>query len=165
MTDLTADPGHRLPCVQRSCDIVGVFLVDARGRVLLQERDEHAPVAPEQWGIVGGHVEPGEDRAAAMRRELLEETGLRLDADRLAVWYDGHATVEPKASPGLVNRWQIWVGRADVTDDDITCGEGRQIVFVDPADLGGLDLAAATAYFLPRFLASADYAALATVAG
>src|SRR4051794_8808814 len=121
------DPQHLLPCAERSCDIVGIFLVDARGWVLLQERDEHAPVAAEQWGIVGGHVEPGEERPAAMRRELLEETGLQLDETQLTLWYDGEDTPDEKASPGLRNHWQLWVGRVDLTDADITVGEGRQI--------------------------------------
>ena len=44
------DPDHRLPCAQRSCDVVGVFLVDARGRVLLQERDEHAILEQRRLG-------------------------------------------------------------------------------------------------------------------
>ena len=158
------DPEHRLPCAERSCDIVGVFLVDARGWVLLQERDERAPVAPDQWGIVGGHVDPGEERAPAMRRELLEETGLALDETTLRLWYDGEDGPDEKVSPDLRNHWQVWVGRVDLTDDDITVGEGRQIVFVDPAHLDGMDLAAATAHFLPRFLASDTYRALASPA-
>ncbi|MDX6323675.1 MAG: 8-oxo-dGTP diphosphatase [Nocardioidaceae bacterium] len=151
------DPEHLLPCAERSCDVVGVFLVDARGCVLLQERDEHAPVAAEQWGIVGGHVEPGEERVAAMRRELTEETGLALDEPTLRLWYDGEDGPDVKVSPDLRNHWQIWVGRTDVTDDDIVVGEGRRIVFVDPSALDRLDLAASTAYFLPRFLASETY--------
>ena len=151
------DPEHRLPCAERSCDIVGVFLVDGRGWVLLQERDEHAPVAADQWGIVGGHVDPGEERADAMRRELLEETGLILDEAALRLWYDGEDGPDEKVSPDLRNHWQIWVGRVDLTDADIVVGEGRQIVFVDPATLDGLDLALAPAYFLPRFLASETY--------
>lgn len=154
------DPHHLLPCAERSCDVAGVFLVDRRGWVLLQERDEHAPVAANQWGIVGGHVEPGEEWPVAMRRELLEETGLRLDDGVLRVWYDGHHTPETKARPGLRNHWQIWVGHADLTDDDIVLGEGRQIVFVDPVRVGALDLAVTTAYFLPRFLASEAYRSL-----
>ena len=56
--------------------IAVVFLVDARGHVLLQHRDEHAPRAANQWGMVGGHVEPGEDFDTAVHRELLEETGI-----------------------------------------------------------------------------------------
>lgn len=38
-------------------ELAAVLLVDRRGWVLLQERDEHAPVAANQWGLVGGHVE------------------------------------------------------------------------------------------------------------
>lgn len=138
------DPDHLLPCRERSCDVVGIFVVDAHGRVLLQERDEHAPVAAEQWGIVGGHVEPGEEWPAAMRRELLEETGIDVAPGQLSIWYDG-------------DHWQIWAGRLDLRDEDIVCGEGRQIVFVDPTALEGLDLAESTAHFLPRFLGSDLY--------
>ena len=151
------DPDHTLPCAERSCDVVGVFLVDARGWVLLQERDEHAPVAAEQWGIVGGHVDPGEARPVAMRRELREETGLTLPEDALIVWYDGDHAPEQKSRDGLRNHWQVWVGRVDLTDDDIVVGEGRQIVFVDPSDTDRLELAESTAYFLPHFVASDAY--------
>jgi 8-oxo-dGTP pyrophosphatase MutT (NUDIX family) len=158
---VTDDPDHLLPCAQRSCDVVGALLVDSRGWVLLQERDEHAPVAANQWGLVGGHVDPGEERSAAMRRELLEETGLDLDDGVLQLWYDGNETPEVKVSPELRNHWQLWVGRVDLTDADIVCGEGRQIVFVDPARLDELDLAQAPAYYLPKFLASATYRELA----
>ena len=38
-----------------------VLLVDRRGWLLLQERDEHPVIDPEKWGFVGGHVEDGED--------------------------------------------------------------------------------------------------------
>ena len=51
----------------------------------------------------------------------------------------------------------MYAGRVDLTDDDIVLGEGRAIVFVDPADLGTLDLAESCAHFLPQFLASDLY--------
>jgi 8-oxo-dGTP diphosphatase len=155
--EVESDPDHRLPCAERSCDVAGVFLVDPRGWVLLQERDEHAPVAPDQWGVVGGHVEPGEEWPAAMHREIAEETGLDLDVSGLTLWYDGRHTPTRKKRPQLRDHWMIWAGRVDLTDGDIVVGEGRRIVFVDPATLDTLDLAESTAYFLPLFLASEQY--------
>ena len=52
----------------------GVLLVDRRGWILLQERDEHPVIDPDCWGLVGGHVDPGEEFEAAAYRELTEET-------------------------------------------------------------------------------------------
>lgn len=149
-------------CAERNCLLASVILVDARGWILLQERDEHAPVAADQWGLVGGHVEPGEDWEDAMRRELDEETGLKVDG--LDLWFDEVVQHSPKISTHLADHWKIWVARVDLTDADIVLGEGRQIVFVDPASLGSLDLAPATSHLLPMFLGSEAYARLTTPA-
>ncbi len=138
--------------------IVGVFLVDPRGWLLLQERDEHAPIAPNQWGIVGGHVDEGEEWLHARDREVLEETGLKLPTGTLQLWYDGVVSHQELRTS---HEWKVWVGRTEVTDSDIICGEGRQIVFVDPAATAALDLAESLAYFLPRLLASGVYTSLA----
>ncbi len=135
--------------------LAATVLVDARGWILLQERDEHAPRSPSQWGLVGGHVEPEEDFEAAVHRELAEETGLRCAG--LTLWFDGQIHRSGRTTP---DHYQVWVARTEATDDDVVVGEGRQIVFVDPARLAELDLGDSAAYLLPRILASPTYGAM-----
>ena len=54
---------------------VAVAVIRHRGRCFLQRRDPGARVAPGLWEFPGGKLEPGEAPAAALVRELLEETG------------------------------------------------------------------------------------------
>jgi 8-oxo-dGTP pyrophosphatase MutT (NUDIX family) len=133
--------------------IAVAFLVDTRGHVLLQHRDEHAPRAANKWGMVGGHVEDGEDYDSAMRREILEETGIEMAAEDLALWL----ATGFDYSDGLHSDYRVYAGRVDLTDDDIVLGEGRAIVFVDPDETPALDKAESCAYFLPLFLSSDLY--------
>src|SRR4051794_8001097 len=130
-----------------------VLLVDPRGWVLLQERDAGAPRAANQWGMVGGHVEDGEDFEPAAYRELAEETGVSLPPGSLRLWRDAEYTYPD----GHQGRYHLYAAGVDLTDADIVLGEGRQIVFVDPAAVTGLDLAASSRHFVPDFLASDLY--------
>lgn len=133
-----------------------VLLVDDRGWVLLQERDEYAPRAANQWGMVGGHVEDGEEFGTAVYREVAEETGLVLPDGALTLWREAEFTYPD----GHHGHYQIFAARVDVTDEDIVVGEGRQIVFVDPDRVSGLDLAGSSRHFVPDFLTSELYATL-----
>jgi 8-oxo-dGTP diphosphatase len=145
------------PCAEQNCRIASAILVDRRGWLLLQERDEHALVSPDQWGLVGGHLEPGESWEDALHRELAEETGL---AERgFELWFDEIVQHSPKVSTHLADRWLIYVKRTDATDADIKLGEGRRIVFVDPDRIrsGELDLAVSARHVLPLFLDSSTY--------
>ena len=135
-----------------------VLLVDPRGWVLLQERDEHAPIAPDKWSMVGGHVEDGEEFEPAAYRELEEETGIRLEPGDLRLWRDDVNQWVPGQE---TRRYTVWIGGTRLTDADIVVGEGRQIVFVHPDDIAELALSHSSAHYLPQFLASPEYAALA----
>ncbi|MDD1650596.1 MAG: NUDIX hydrolase [Methylococcaceae bacterium] len=55
---------------------VGGVVLDAEGRVLLVRR-KHPPQAG-LWHIPGGRLEAGETLAECCRREVLEETGIRV---------------------------------------------------------------------------------------
>jgi 8-oxo-dGTP diphosphatase len=131
-----------------------VVLVDARGWLLLQERDSRPVIDPDKWGLVGGHVEDGEEYEDAAYRELEEETGLRLPRGALRLWQELPVFHE---AYGTVDTAQVWVARVDLTDADVVVGEGRQIVFVEPEVARLLDLTASAVAAVPQFLDSDDY--------
>jgi 8-oxo-dGTP diphosphatase len=58
---------HSVPCV-------GGLTYDPDGRLLLIQRANEPGSG--LWSLPGGRVEPGEDDAAALVREMAEETGL-----------------------------------------------------------------------------------------
>ncbi|MFB9206013.1 NUDIX hydrolase [Nonomuraea spiralis] len=61
---------------------VGAIIFDASDRLLLVQRGH--PPGMGLWSLPGGRLEPGESDAAGLRREILEETGLRVEVGRLA---------------------------------------------------------------------------------
>ncbi|MDZ5620520.1 NUDIX domain-containing protein [Nocardioides bizhenqiangii] len=133
-----------------------IALVDPRGWVLLQERDEHPVIDPEKWGFPGGGVEPGESWEDAAYRELEEETGIALSGglelfDEFSVRHAHRDTDDT---------FCLFTAPTELGNADVDCKEGRQIVFVDPERARGLDLTVAAAKALPRFLASERYRSL-----
>ncbi|MFE6509860.1 NUDIX domain-containing protein [Nocardioides sp. NPDC057767] len=138
-------------------EFAAVILVDRRGWVLLQERDEHPTIAPEKWSFCGGHLEPGEDPLAGAVRELEEETEVRVAPEALEP-----VAVQELRHPetGTDDKIHLYAAGVDLTDADIVCHEGRQIVFVDPAKAPDLDLSDSARIGLTPFLGSPQHAAL-----
>lgn len=60
---------------------MGVVIKDAAGRLLVIKRG-HDPGAG-LWSLPGGRIEPGETDQQAVAREVMEETGLRVECRRL----------------------------------------------------------------------------------
>jgi 8-oxo-dGTP pyrophosphatase MutT (NUDIX family) len=134
-----------------------VILVDSAGRILLQERDEHARIDPDRWGLSGGHLVPGEDPEGGAYREVEEETGVRLATGTLEL-FETFDVFHP--TYGSIDAVHVYAGRVNLTDEDIDCREGRQIVFVDPARARHLDLTMTGVLAVPAFLDSAAYSAM-----
>jgi 8-oxo-dGTP diphosphatase len=63
--------------------VVAVALVDAQGRVLVQQRPAGKAMAG-LWEFPGGKIEPGETPEAALIRELREELGIETQEACLA---------------------------------------------------------------------------------
>lgn len=129
--------------------------MDRRGWLLLQERDEHARIDPERWGLVGGHVDPGEDFETAAYRELAEETEVVVPPGGLSFFAE--FDVDHTEAYGTFDRMAQYAAATDLTDADIVCHEGRRIVFVDPGDVPRLRLTRGAEKILPAFLRSDLY--------
>jgi len=136
----------------------GVLLVNAAGDLLLQERDEHAPIDPDRWGLPGGHLDPGEDPEAGAYREVEEETGVRLELGSLER-FDTFDVFHPLY--GSVDRVHVYAARVELTDEDVECREGRRIVFVEPDRARNLPLTMTGVVAVPAFLDSDAYRLLA----
>lgn len=62
---------------------VGALIVDAQGRLFLTKRGSQAQNERGLWEFPGGSVEFGETLAAALRREIYEEFGIRIAVGEL----------------------------------------------------------------------------------
>lgn len=114
-----------IPCV-------GAVIRDDAGRLLLVKRG-HEP-GKGLWSIPGGRVEAGESDAAALVREVREETGLVVAPGRLIGSVRG-----PAASDGSV--FDIRDYAAAVTGGTLVPGDDADdAVWAGPAELDTLPL-------------------------
>jgi ADP-ribose pyrophosphatase YjhB (NUDIX family) len=96
---------------------VTAVVLDADDRVLLVRRADDG-----QWTLVAGMLEPGEQPAVGIVREILEETGVEAEIERLV----SIEAMEPSAYPNgdrvqyldLAFRCRPLRGEARVNDDE-----------------------------------------------
>ncbi|MFF3330583.1 NUDIX domain-containing protein [Streptomyces sp. NPDC002888] len=104
------------------------LLVNRRGQYLLHLRDAHKPICdPGTWSLPGGAREGTETPAEAVARELLEETGLRIEGLVPYTVFKNDITV-------FLGRWDGDPSRLPVT-------EGIMFAFFDAATTAQLTMA------------------------
>jgi 8-oxo-dGTP pyrophosphatase MutT (NUDIX family) len=135
-----------------------VLLVDRQGRILMQQRDSKARTSANQWSFPGGSIEPGETPVEAARRELWEETGLRVG--ELAPY--GVFTRPAVGNPAAEVEIHAFSAATDAVQDDVVLGEGQAMVFLTPDEAVSRDLGVTAQLLLDGFLASPVYAGLSS---
>jgi 8-oxo-dGTP diphosphatase len=115
-------------------------VIKDRGNRLLLIKRGHEPGAG-LWSLPGGRIEPGETDQEAVAREILEETGLRVECRDLL------GTVELPGLGGAVI--QVSDYRAVVTGGDLVPGDDADDVrWVSAAELDALPLTSGLAGYL-----------------
>src|ERR1700691_3393424 len=117
--------GHTERVTARRIPCVGAVIKDPAGRLLLIKRG-HEPGAG-LWSLPGGRIEPGETDEEAVVREILEETGLRVECREL-----GGAVIEVSDYRAVVTGGDLapgddaedarWVGAAELDALPLTSG-------------------------------------------
>jgi 8-oxo-dGTP diphosphatase len=127
---------------------VGAIVFDPSGRLLLVRR-RHAPAAG-QWSLPGGRVEPDESRAAAVEREVLEETGLRVRVGEVV------GSVKIPADHGVT--YDVTDFRATVAGDTTpTAGDDAiEVAWVGRTDFEALDTSPGLVQTLDKWQVWAD---------
>ena len=60
---------------------VGVWIMNKKGELLLQQRSGAKKVNPYKWTRTGGHVDSGEEPIEGIQREVEEEIGVKIPKD------------------------------------------------------------------------------------
>ena len=147
----------------------GVILVDARGRVLMQLRDDDPKIMyPGHWGLTGGAAIAGETPEQAARREITEETGLVLDAiEPFRAYYfsEGAGSAGAKRTRAKASAdYDLYVYHApcETPAEELVCGEGQRLQYFAPDEFPALDVAYNHRDILSDFFASPTYAQYAS---
>lgn len=118
---------------------MGAVIKDRDGRLLLIKRG-HEPGAG-LWSLPGGRIEAGETHHQAVAREVLEETGLRVECRRLL------GTAELPGPDGAVIHVSDYL--AEVTGGELAAGDdAADAAWVTAADLDRLPLTNGLAGYL-----------------
>ena len=136
-------------------DWAGIVLVNARGEILLNLRDDNPTDHwPNCWDVIGGVVEDGETPDECMVREMREETGEALAG------FDAFRVYDVPVPNGGVAKFHVYAGRLDKPASALVLGEGQEHRFFPVSELDGLNIARGTDLVLRDFVTSPSYESL-----
>lgn len=114
---------------------VTAFVRDAAGRILMIRRTDN-----DLYAIPGGALELGETLTQTVKREVMEETGIAVEATGLiGIYSDPEHVIE--FSDGEVRQEFSICFRAEPTGGELrTSDESKEVLWVAPGDLDQLNI-------------------------
>lgn len=123
-----------------------------RDDTVLFERRSDAPV----WGLIAGRVDDDETVAAALKREVLEETGLEVTGDRLfGVFSDPSRIVGYPGGNVFSVVSFVFLAEVATFDGLRASAESEELRFLPKPELLQLELPATQRHIVERYVAGA----------
>lgn len=127
--------------------VSSVMLVNRRGHVLLQQRDDRTDLAyAGHWTLFGGQVEEGETPEACIRREIREELDLDLPVE---YWTTVECAARTTTDTVVYNH--LYVGKMTRPIEALTLYEGAAMAYFDRDHASRVNLAFMQSPLLMRF--------------
>jgi 8-oxo-dGTP diphosphatase len=109
----------------------GILLLNSNNELLMLLRDDIPNIPfPNMWDIPGGKVEPGEIPEETVKREMMEEMGLKLENISLFKIYETDDLTD-----------NVFWTRIDLTPKEIDLKEGQKIAYFSHKQLSCMKLA------------------------
>lgn len=93
---------------------VHVWILNSKGELLIQKRNENLKRNPGKWAFTGGAVDSGETSLQAALREIQEELGIEINDDKIEF------LLSFKRERGFVD---VWLIKEDINIEDVKLQE------------------------------------------
>lgn len=113
-------------------DVVGALIED-KGKFLVCQRQDN-DLFGSLWEFPGGKVEKGEDKKAALKRELKEELGIQVKVGKLINTFEDEI-------PAM--KITVYLYRCNITKGTPRCLECQDLKWITLDKIGSLNLAPA----------------------
>lgn len=124
---------------------VVAIILNKKGEFLLQKKTLDYEWFPGEWGFFGGGMEEGETPKEAIKRELLEESGIEFNE----IEFFGKETSNLK---GHNFEESMFITKFEKDLSNIRLGEGAGFAFFDKTELENLNLFSGARTILLRYL-------------
>lgn len=135
--DFYDDPNA--PQVNSVVPAVTAFVVNSAGAVLMERRSDNG-----LWGLPGGVHEPGESIAGTVVREVLEETGIKVDVVGLVGIYTDPGHVIAFDDGEVRQEFSLCFRARPVSGGLVASAESIRVDWIPIAELGQTDMSPST---------------------